>query len=291
MADWIRLSRFGDVRSPRRCTAKLAHVVPLLSLSGGWLSLRAAESSRLLSLPDGKEIENAIQRSRFRYDLSVRSRLWMAGPLRRASRKSRMHPRGLEPPARRRAFPERCRRSPTAISKAFTGSCWSWRLLSVTTFRADVAPPHVGSPSVRTRVAGAAKTGGSLPAVALSSREARDTASCNMPRSVRPVFPGAALVGWCQTMNMGARIVGAAVRPARTPPTSSKAALGGGHSCHPSRAPGCLATAIPYTVGGALLFVQGHEAPHERRPGHPTARGSRRASRGPSGPPPCPRRT
>ena len=128
------------------------------SLPRGRLACRAHRGILAApTLPDGKEIENAIQRSRFRYDLSVRSRLWMAGPLRRASRKSRMHPRGLEPPARRRAFPEGCRRSPTAISKAFTGSCWSWRLLSVTTFRADVAPPHVGSPSVRTRVAGAAK--------------------------------------------------------------------------------------------------------------------------------------
>lgn len=68
-----------------------------------------------------------------------------------------MHPRGLEPPARRRAFPERCKRAPTALRRSFTGSCWPRRLLSVTTFRADVAPPHVGSPSVCTRVAGAAK--------------------------------------------------------------------------------------------------------------------------------------
>lgn len=119
--------------------------------------------------------------------------------------KAKMHPRGLEPPARRRAFPERCKRAPTALRRSFTGSCWPRRLLSVTTFRADVAPPHVGSPSVRTRVAGAAKMGGSLPAVALSSREARYPAPCNAPRSVRPVFPGAALVGWCQTMNMAAR--------------------------------------------------------------------------------------
>lgn len=57
VADWIRLSRLGDVRSPRRCTAKFVHVVPLLSLSGGWLATRTAESSRLLSPPDGKEIE------------------------------------------------------------------------------------------------------------------------------------------------------------------------------------------------------------------------------------------
>ena len=48
----------------------------------------------------------------------------------------------------------------------------------------------------------ALKMCGSLPAVALSSREARDSAPCNAPRSVRPVFLGAALVGWCQTMNM-----------------------------------------------------------------------------------------
>lgn len=114
----------------------------------------------------------------------------------------KMHPRGLEPPARRRAFPEGCKRAPTALRRSFTRSCCPWRLLSVTTFRADVAPPHVGSPSVCTRVAGAAKTGGSLPAVALSSREARADRLCNASRSVRPVFLGAALVGWCQTMNM-----------------------------------------------------------------------------------------
>lgn len=29
----------------------------LLSLSGGWLAISTAESLRLLSLPDGKEIE------------------------------------------------------------------------------------------------------------------------------------------------------------------------------------------------------------------------------------------
>jgi hypothetical protein len=57
VADWIRLSRLGDDQSPRRCTAKFVHAEALLSLSGGWLSLRTAESSRLLSLPDGKEIE------------------------------------------------------------------------------------------------------------------------------------------------------------------------------------------------------------------------------------------
>ena len=71
--------------------------------------------------------------------------------------KSKMHPRGLEPPARRRAFPERCKRAPTALRRSFTGSCWPWRLLSVTTFRADVVPPYVGSPNVQTRVAGLAK--------------------------------------------------------------------------------------------------------------------------------------
>lgn len=69
----------------------------------------------------------------------------------------KVHLCGLEPPARRRAFPVRCKRAPTALRRSFTRSCWPWRLLSVTTFRADVAPPHVGSPSVRTRVAGAAK--------------------------------------------------------------------------------------------------------------------------------------
>ena len=71
--------------------------------------------------------------------------------------RSKMHPCGLEPPTRRRAFPERCKRAPTALRRSFTGSCWPRRLLSVTTFRADVAPPHVGSPSVQTRVAGLAK--------------------------------------------------------------------------------------------------------------------------------------
>lgn len=120
----------------------------------------------------------------------------------RTGRKSNMHPRGLEPPARRRAFPERCRRTPTVVCRAFTRYGWPRRLLSVTTFRADVAPPHVGSPSVHARVAGMAKMGGSLPAVALSSREARADRLCNASRSVRPVFLGAALVGWCQTMNM-----------------------------------------------------------------------------------------
>lgn len=57
VADWIRLSRFKAVRASRRCTAKLVRLAALLSLSGGWLALRAAESSWLLSLPDGKEIE------------------------------------------------------------------------------------------------------------------------------------------------------------------------------------------------------------------------------------------
>ena len=57
VADWIRLSRLGDVRSPRRCTAKFVHADALLSLAGGWLSLRTAESSRLLSFSSRKEIE------------------------------------------------------------------------------------------------------------------------------------------------------------------------------------------------------------------------------------------
>lgn len=64
VADWIRLSRLGDVRSPRRCTAKLVRVAALLSLSGGWLAVRTAESSRLLSLSSGKEIEDAPPRTR-----------------------------------------------------------------------------------------------------------------------------------------------------------------------------------------------------------------------------------
>ena len=110
---------------------------------------------------------------------------------------------------------ERCKRAPTAMRRSFTGSCWPRRLLSVTTFRADVAPPHVGSPSVRTRVAGAAKMGGSLPAVALSSREARADRLCNASRSVRPVFLGAALVGWCQTMNMKCVVAGFLLRYSR----------------------------------------------------------------------------
>lgn len=58
VTDWIRLSRLGDVRSPRRCTAKFVRLAALLSLAGGWLAVRTAESSRLLSLPDGKEIED-----------------------------------------------------------------------------------------------------------------------------------------------------------------------------------------------------------------------------------------
>ena len=56
---------------------------------------------------------------------------------------------------------------------------------------------------------------GLSPPVALSSREARDTAPCNAPRSVRPVFPGAALVGWCQTMNMKCVVAGFLLRYAR----------------------------------------------------------------------------
>ena len=45
---------------------------------------------------------------------------------------------------------------------------------------------------------------GPLPAVALSSREVRaGNGLAQWPlRSVQPVFLGAALVGWCQTMNM-----------------------------------------------------------------------------------------
>lgn len=137
--------------------------------------------------------------------LAVNHLLAWRMPARMGRDKVKMHPCGLEPPARRRAFPEGRKRAPTALRRSFTGSCWPRRLLSVTTFRADVAPPHVGSPGVHARVAGMAKMGGSLPAVALSSREARGTAPCNAPRSVRPVFPGAALVGWCQTMNMTMR--------------------------------------------------------------------------------------
>ena len=53
---------------------------------------------------------------------------------------------------------------------------------------------------------------GLSPPVALSSREARVPAPCNAPRSVRPVFLGAALVGWCQTMNM---VAPAGIEPAR----------------------------------------------------------------------------
>lgn len=46
VADWIRLSRFEAVRASRRCTAKLVRLAALLSLSGGWLAVRTAESSR-----------------------------------------------------------------------------------------------------------------------------------------------------------------------------------------------------------------------------------------------------
>ena len=163
----------GCIRLPRRCTAKFTHAAAYPPIAG-------SRRPRTLRNPRGS------------YPF-------------RTGRTLKMHPRGLEPPARRRAFPVGCKRAPTALRRSFTGSCWPRRLLSVTTFRADVAPPHVGSPSVHARVAGMAKKGGSLPAVALSSREARGTAPCNAPRSVRPVFLGAALVGWCQTMNMAAR--------------------------------------------------------------------------------------
>ena len=46
---------------PRRQHVRLAfvRVAALLSLPGGWLATCTAESSRLLSLPDGKEIEDA----------------------------------------------------------------------------------------------------------------------------------------------------------------------------------------------------------------------------------------
>lgn len=59
VANWIRLSRVEDVRSSQRQYCVVVRVAALLSLSGGWLATSTAESSRLLSLPDGKEIEYA----------------------------------------------------------------------------------------------------------------------------------------------------------------------------------------------------------------------------------------
>lgn len=103
-------------------------------------------------------------------------------------------------------------------------------------------------PSGRPTVA--LKMGGSLPAVALSSREARDTAPCNAPRSVRPVFLGAALVGWCQTMNMKCVVAGFLLRYAR----------------RHARLPFCLLRAVGPARRVSPLFVRwAHEVSNERR--------------------------
>lgn len=110
-----------DVRSRRRYV-RLRNTAAPLSLLGGWPAVRTAEPSRLLSRPDKRqEIKDAPP---------------------------------VDPAP---GFSRGCKRAPTALRRSFTGSCWPRRLLSVTTFRADVAPPHVGSPSVQTRVAGLAK--------------------------------------------------------------------------------------------------------------------------------------
>lgn len=64
VADWIRLSRLGAVRALRRSSCVFAPTAVLLSLPGGRPAVRTAGSSRLLSLPDGKEIEDAILHAR-----------------------------------------------------------------------------------------------------------------------------------------------------------------------------------------------------------------------------------
>ena len=73
VADWIRLSRIEGVRPSRRPHACSVHTAALLSLSGGWLAVSTAESSRFLSLPDGKEIEDAILHARHDMTSSRRS--------------------------------------------------------------------------------------------------------------------------------------------------------------------------------------------------------------------------
>lgn len=57
VTDWIRLSRFRYVRYLPGHKDEFVHMAALLSLSGGWLAISTAESSRLLSLPDGWEIK------------------------------------------------------------------------------------------------------------------------------------------------------------------------------------------------------------------------------------------
>lgn len=60
VADWIRLFRLKDVRSLGGMQCVFVRVAALLSLSGGWLATGTAESSRLLSLSSGKEIEKNL---------------------------------------------------------------------------------------------------------------------------------------------------------------------------------------------------------------------------------------